>query len=189
LLRTATAAAIAATADDDDCATLPPLLPTTTTTTAPVPRSASKLLGEINAEMTAEAKLKFPSFKAGDAIEVKYMQNKTTKKVQLVRGVVLGKSNKGLGTNFKMRNIIGGIPVEWQYALYSPLLKGIRVLQEDFIHKGKKRTRRSKIYYLRDRPDSWSTVTADFAKAMTLKHNSAAAKAAAAAKKAKTVTA
>ena len=135
------------------------------------------------------ASLQRDGLKAGDAIEVKYMQNKTTKKVQLVRGVVLGKSNKGLGTNFKMRNIIGGIPVEWQYALYSPLLKGIRVLQEDFIHKGKKRTRRSKIYYLRDRPDSWSTVTADFAKAMTLKNNSAAAKAAAAAKKAKTAAA
>ena len=71
------------------------------------------------------------------------------------------------GPRSKVRNVIGGIPVEFQYALYSPLLKGIRVLQEDFIHKGKKRTRRSKVYYLRDRPDSWSTVTADFAKAMT----------------------
>merc|ERR1712100_608266 len=125
------------------------------------------MLNEIRAEQIAEAKLKFPPFKAGDAVEIKYMQNKTTKKVQLIRGVVLGRSNKGLGSSFKVRNVIGGIPVEFQYALYSPLLKGIRVLQEDFIHKGKKRTRRAKVCYLRDRPDSWSTVTADFAKAMT----------------------
>ena len=53
--------------------------------------------------------------------------------------------------------------MELKYALYSPLLHDIQVLQRDFIHKGMKRTRRSKLYYLRDKPDSLSTVTHDFA--------------------------
>jgi ribosomal protein L19 len=41
--------------------------------------------------------------------------------------------------------------------MYSPLIKDIKILQRAFIHKGKKRVRRSKLYYLMERhPDSYT---------------------------------
>jgi large subunit ribosomal protein L19 len=50
-----------------------------------------------------------------------------------------------------------GTPVERLLFLYSPLIKNIKVLQEAFIHKGKKRVRRSKLYYLKNlHPDTYT---------------------------------
>lgn len=41
--------------------------------------------------------------------------------------------------------------------MYSPLIKNISVIQKAFIHKGKKRVRRSKLYYLMDRhPEAYT---------------------------------
>jgi large subunit ribosomal protein L19 len=60
-----------------------------------------------------------------------------------------------------LSQIIGGVGVERRIPIYSPLLENIKVLQEAFIHKGKKPVRRAKLYYLRDRPDSQSTVLPD----------------------------
>lgn len=42
--------------------------------------------------------------------------------------------------------------------MYSPLIKSVKVIQKAFIHKGKKRVRRSKLYYLMDRHPSTYTV-------------------------------
>ena len=171
------------------------------------------MLSQLQTEQMQAAQLKFPEFKAGDALEIKvnttvllvhtrkhgltlspplplslliqYTLNKTTQKTQTIRGVVIARANKGLGSNFTIRNVIGGVPVEIQYALYSPLLHDIEVLQRDFIHKGMKRTRRSKLYYLRDKPDAWCTVTHDFAQQQKAVNRSSKAQAAAAAKRKK----
>eukprot|EP00957_Ditylum_brightwellii_P082911 6304080-Ditylum_brightwellii.AAC.1 len=35
--------------------------------------------------------------------------------------------------------------------LHSPLLKSLKVLEKNFVHKGKKKVKRAKLYYLRDR--------------------------------------
>lgn len=41
--------------------------------------------------------------------------------------------------------------------MYSPLIKNVKVLQRAFIHKGKKRVRRSKLYYLKNlHPDLYT---------------------------------
>jgi len=40
--------------------------------------------------------------------------------------------------------------MERRIPLYSPLVQGIKLLQKDFLFKGKKRVRRSKLYYLTD---------------------------------------
>jgi large subunit ribosomal protein L19 len=40
--------------------------------------------------------------------------------------------------------------VERNLYAYSPLIRNVKVLQRAFIHKGKKRVRRSKLYYLRN---------------------------------------
>jgi hypothetical protein len=36
--------------------------------------------------------------------------------------------------------------------LYSPLVSHVRLVQERFIHKGAKRVKRAKLYYMRKRP-------------------------------------
>jgi hypothetical protein len=53
---------------------------------------------------------------------------------------------------------IGGYGYEQKIFLHSPLLQSVKVLNEAFIHKGKKRVRRAKLFYLREKAPSMSTV-------------------------------
>lgn len=53
---------------------------------------------------------------------------------------------------------IGGYGYEQKIFLHSPLLQNVKVLQEAFIHKGKKRVRRAKLFYLREKAPSFTTV-------------------------------
>lgn len=48
--------------------------------------------------------------------------------------------------------------MERRIPIYSPLIKDIKVIQKAFIHKGKKRVRRSKLYYLSDLHPKFYTV-------------------------------
>jgi ribosomal protein L19 len=42
--------------------------------------------------------------------------------------------------------------------LYSPLIKEIKILQKAFIHEGKKKVRRNKLYYILDRDPKEYTI-------------------------------
>lgn len=53
---------------------------------------------------------------------------------------------------------IGGYGYEQKIFLHSPLLQSVKVLQEAFIHKGKKRVRRASLFYLRDKAPNFTTV-------------------------------
>lgn len=66
-------------------------------------------------------------------------------------GICIARHNKGLGSTFVLRNVIGGVGVETMYELYSPAIKEIKVLKLE-------RRRRAKLYYLRDKPSKYSTV-------------------------------
>lgn len=121
-------------------------------------KRAAHLLQQLNEEKVNEYCDKFPNFRAGDAIEVKIMQNLTSKSIQTVKGVVLGRRNRGLSSTFTLRNHIAGVGFERTIQLYSPMVQSIEVLQEAYIHKGRKRVRRSKLYYLRDKPSKLTTV-------------------------------
>ena len=93
----------------------------------------------------------FDYFRSGDAVEVS-IKDKGESRTQVYRGVVIAKRNKGLGTNFILINQIDdGETMELNIPLYAPSVKSIKLIQKAFIHKGKKRVRRSKLYYLRDR--------------------------------------
>lgn len=46
-----------------------------------------------------------------------------------------------------------GTPILSDIPLYSPFIKSVRVLGRAHIHKGKKRVRRSKLYYLWEKRD------------------------------------
>lgn len=67
-------------------------------------------------------------------------------------GICIARRNKGLGSNFILRNVIDGVAVEMMFELYSPALKEIKVLKLE-------RRRRAKLYYLRDKPLKYSTVS------------------------------
>lgn len=97
-------------------------------------------------------------FRSGDAVEVK-VQDPDEASPQIYKGVVIAKRNKGMGSNFVILNQIDeGERIELVIPTYAPVVKGIKVLQKAFIHKGKKRVRRSKLYYLRDRNPAEFTV-------------------------------
>jgi large subunit ribosomal protein L19 len=91
-------------------------------------------------------------------IFLQLLASKTFKRRMRVKGIVIARRNRGLGSNFVIRNVIGGCEVERIFPLYSPLVLDVRVLQKAFLHKGQKRVRRAKLYYLRDRPPKQSTV-------------------------------
>mmetsp|Transcript_33684 Transcript_33684/g.43238 ORF Transcript_33684/g.43238 Transcript_33684/m.43238 type:complete len:190 (+) Transcript_33684:143-712(+) len=121
-------------------------------------KRASKLMNELTKEHCEALRKDFPDFRAGDAIEVTHYPYKTAPAPVTVKGTVISKVNRHLGSNFTVLNTVLGYPVEHQMNLYDPLLKEIKVLQKARIHDGKKRVRRSKLYYLRDRNPSQYSV-------------------------------
>ena len=78
-----------------------------------------------------------------------------------MRGVVIGKYNKKSDTSLTILNVEAGTPVLRNIPIYSPLVVSIKILQKAFIHNGKKRVRRSKIYYLENRDVEAYTVKYD----------------------------
>ncbi|KAG1689627.1 hypothetical protein DVH05_020260 [Phytophthora capsici] len=125
----------------------------------PTKRAASLLL-QLEAEAVAKASegKDIDNFKPGDSVEVQYLLSRTGGRVQRVKGVVLARRNRGTGSSFVIRNHIGGYGYEQKIFLHSPLLQSVKVLQEAFIHKGKKRVRRAKLFYLREKAPSFTTV-------------------------------
>lgn len=123
----------------------------------------------------------------GDSVEVERLPYMTSPTTEIVKGVVIAKRNKFSDTNitiinvsfacFNHYNLVAlspftyivthfcvlqaeyGVPVSRTITMYNPLVKNIRVLQRAFIHEGKKRVRRSKLYYLMKRDPREYTVT------------------------------
>ncbi len=87
---------------------------------------------------------KIPVFKTGDVLSVKTLSSKTEKRKQNFLGICISRKNKGLNSSFTIRNIMSGEGVEHTFPLYSPLLIQIQVLSFK-----RKKTRSSKLYYLR----------------------------------------
>ncbi|CEG45083.1 ribosomal protein l19 [Plasmopara halstedii] len=125
----------------------------------PTKRAAS-LLQQLEAEAVAKASegKNIVDFNPGDSVEVHYLLSRTSSRVQRVKGVVLARRNRGTGSSFVIRNHIGGYGFEQKIFLCSPLLQSVKLLQKSFIHKGKKRVRRAKLYYLREKAPSITTV-------------------------------
>eukprot|EP00521_Asterionellopsis_glacialis_P000279 CAMPEP_0195249958 /NCGR_PEP_ID=MMETSP0706-20130129/2427_1 /TAXON_ID=33640 /ORGANISM="Asterionellopsis glacialis, Strain CCMP134" /LENGTH=182 /DNA_ID=CAMNT_0040301863 /DNA_START=176 /DNA_END=724 /DNA_ORIENTATION=- len=121
-------------------------------------KRASKLFAQINDEAVQESKARNPAvldvpFRVGDAIEIEMVSSGgvDSKNRERVRGVVLGKVNRGLGSAVYIRDVVFGEPIDRKIPLHSPLLKKLTVLEENFVFKGKRKVKRAKLYYLRDR--------------------------------------
>jgi len=86
-----------------------------------------------------------PAFAPGDTVIVNVnVVEGDRKRVQAFEGVVIGKRNRGLNSNFIVRKISSGEGVERTFQTYSPLIASIEVKRRGDV-------RRAKLYYLRDR--------------------------------------
>ncbi len=91
-------------------------------------------------------------FVPGDTVEVyqKIIEG-TRERIQIFRGIVIAKKHSGSKETFMIRKVSKGVGVEKIFQLHSPNIEKIVVLK-----KGK--TRRAKLYYLRDKIGKSSTV-------------------------------
>jgi large subunit ribosomal protein L19 len=91
-------------------------------------------------------KATIPHFDTGDTVRVDYkVVEGTRSRLQAFEGVVIARENgkKGARATFRVRKISFGEGVERVFPLHSPLIDNVTV-----IRRGK--TRRAKLYYLRD---------------------------------------
>ena len=90
-------------------------------------------------------KKKVPEFGAGDTVEVHIrVRERDKERIQIFKGVVIGRKNAGISSTFRVRKISSGIGVERVFPLHSPMVAKI-----ERVRRG--RVRRAKLYYLRDR--------------------------------------
>ncbi len=103
------------------------------------------LLQQLENEEIARLGKTVPDFAPGDTVIVNVnVVEGERKRVQAFEGVVIGKRNRGLNSNFIVRKISSGEGVERTFQTYSPLIASIEVKRRGDV-------RRAKLYYLRDR--------------------------------------
>ena len=129
-------------------ATRPQRACASTMDTRPPARKASALLGQLQKEALAKVHRPWPDFKAGDAIEMEILVDVDAPKPQKVKGLVLGRRNRGADSSVQLFCRVLGTPMRRHVPLYSPLVKSITVLQKAWLTKGKKRVKRRNLDYL-----------------------------------------
>lgn len=129
-------------------------------------KRASELLFELGKESVEKSKAAKPKvfivdYRVGDAIELEVIEFGGVDSTDLkkVRGIVIGEFNKGMDTSVLIRDVVMGICVERQIPLHSPMVKSIRLIERNFVYKGKRKVKRAKLYFLRDRNPNESRVT------------------------------
>ncbi|NNC52699.1 MAG: 50S ribosomal protein L19 [Erythrobacter sp.] len=103
------------------------------------------LIQQLEAEAIENLGKDIPDFRAGDTVRVgvKVVEG-TRERVQNFEGVVIARSNRGMGSNFTVRKLSFGEGVERVFPLYSPIVDSITVVRRGIV-------RRAKLYYLRGR--------------------------------------
>ena len=103
------------------------------------------IIQQLEAEAIANLGKDIPEFRAGDTLRVgvKVVEG-TRERVQNFEGVVIARSNRGMGSNFTVRKMSFGEGVERVFPLYSPIVDSITVVRRGVV-------RRAKLYYLRGR--------------------------------------
>ena len=103
------------------------------------------LIQQLEAEAIENLGKDIPEFRSGDTVRVgvKVVEG-TRERIQNFEGVVIARSNRGMGSNFTVRKISFGEGVERVFPLYSPIVDSITVVRRGVV-------RRAKLYYLRGR--------------------------------------
>lgn len=105
----------------------------------------SELIKFIEDEFQEQRKT-FPSFKAGDTINVHVRIREGNKeRIQQFQGTVIQRKNPNSnGETFTVRKVSSGIGIERIFPLLSPNIEKIEVVREGVV-------RRARLYYLRGR--------------------------------------
>jgi large subunit ribosomal protein L19 len=91
-----------------------------------------------------QMRLDIPVFDVGDTVNVNVKIREGEKeRIQIFQGVVIKKTGGLARARFTVRKVTGGIGVERNFSMYSPIIDKIEVLT-------KGRVRRAKLYYLRN---------------------------------------
>ncbi|MBD2841564.1 50S ribosomal protein L19 [Erythrobacter sp. KMU-140] len=100
---------------------------------------------QIEAEEIGKVEKEIPDFRAGDTVRVGVkVKEGNRERVQNFEGVVIARSNRGMGSNFTVRKMSFGEGVERVFPIYSPIVDSITVVRRGVV-------RRAKLYYLRGR--------------------------------------
>ena len=103
------------------------------------------LIQQLEAEAIENLGKDIPDFRAGDTVRVGVrVVEGNRERVQNFEGVVIARSNRGMGSNFTVRKMSFGEGVERVFPLYSPILDSVTVVRRGIVH-------RAKLYYLRGR--------------------------------------
>ena len=103
------------------------------------------LIQQLEAEAIENLGKDIPDFRAGDTVRVGVrVVEGNRERVQNFEGVVIARSNRGMGSNFTVRKLSFGEGVERVFPLYSPIVDSITVVRRGIV-------RRAKLYYLRGR--------------------------------------
>jgi large subunit ribosomal protein L19 len=96
-------------------------------------------------------KTEVPVFQVGDTVQVKVLIREGNKeRNQNFEGMVIATKGGGVNATFTVRRIFQGIAIERTFMLHSPKVVSVKVMR-----KGK--TRRAKLYYMRERIGTKST--------------------------------
>lgn len=121
----------------------------------PTPKDAStNLLDFLNRSDVRKRRIntKIPFFTPGSYVSVTKADPYSPSGESTFAGICISRRKiNQLGSTFILRNVINGTGVEVMYELYSPAIREIKVLKLE-------RRRRAKLYYLRDKPQKYSTV-------------------------------
>ncbi len=86
-----------------------------------------------------------PAFEIGDTVDVSVKIVEGEKeRVQVFTGVVISRKGSGMSQTFTVRRIVNDEGVERVFPLHSPSVVGVKVRRHG-------RTRRAKLYFLRER--------------------------------------
>ena len=103
------------------------------------------LIQQLEAEAIENLGKEIPEFRAGDTVRVGVrVVEGNRERVQNFEGVVIARSNRGMGSNFTVRKMSFGEGVERVFPLYSPIIDSITVVRRGIV-------RSAKLYYLRGR--------------------------------------
>ena len=111
------------------------------------------LIQQLEAEAIENLGKEIPEFRAGDTVRVGVrVVEGNRERVQNFEGVVIARSNRGMGSNFTVRKMSFGEGVERVFPLYSPIIDSITVVRRGIV-------RRAKLYYLRGRTGKRARIT------------------------------
>jgi large subunit ribosomal protein L19 len=117
------------------------------------------LVDVVNADHMNANAANIPAFITGDTVAVHARITEGAKsRIQVFQGVVIAIKERGkLSGHFRVRKISSGIGVERVFPFHSPNVEKVEIVQ-----KGK--SRRSKLYYLRERSGKSARIEVDYSR-------------------------